>query len=205
MFCANFIHGLVWPYDLLYVAEIIAIRRLTLLTLSESLSDGMNRLHVLLGLLGLLCGTLVYLADRPPEQAYFIYTSVIDVSLYKTLPQLFGVIGNNLPSFFHVFSFILLTAGLCSCRKRGYFIICASWLLVDCLFELGQKYHALAIGFIPHWFERIPYLENTANYFRLGTFDVLDVVAIILGSMTAYFILILTTKGGRGNEETRGV
>ena len=163
----------------------------------------MNRLNIFIGLSGLLCGTLVYLADRPPEQAYFIYSSVIDISLYTTLPQLFGVIGNNLPSFFHVFSFILLTAGFCSCRKRGYIIICVSWLLVDCFFELGQKYNNLAVTFIPQWFEGAPYLENTWNYFCLGTFDVLDVVAIILGSMTAYFILILTSEGGKRNEKTR--
>jgi hypothetical protein len=40
-----------------------------------------------------------------------------------------------------VFAFILITAGLLGYRKKGYFIICLSWLLVDCAFELGQKFN----------------------------------------------------------------
>lgn len=138
---------------------------------------------------------MVYLTDRPPEQIYFIYNSAVDFSFYRTLPQIFGVIGNNLPSFFHVFSFVLLTAGFCDCRKRGYIIICVSWLLVDCFFELGQGCNALAVTIIPQWFDGIPYLENTANYFSHGTFDFLDMAAIMLGCLAAYLILIITTKG----------
>lgn len=157
---------------------------------------GVNRLQILIGLLGLLLGTMVYLVDRSPETTYFIYSSTISISLYNTFPELFGLIGHNLPSFFHVFSFILLTAGLFSCRKRGYFIICVSWLLVEFVFELGQKYYAPANDFFPEWFKGIPYLENTANYFRYGTFDVLDIVAMLIGSIAAYFIFLVTTREG---------
>jgi len=163
-----------------------------------------NRLQVLIGLLGLLLGTMVYLVDRPPETTYFIYSSTIGLSLYRIFPDFFGLIGHNLPSFFHIFSFILLTAGFFSCRKRGYFIICVSWLFVECAFELGQRYGAFANDFFPEWFEGIPYLENTANYFRYGTFDVFDVIAMLMGTIAAYFILLITTIGGTRNGKTAG-
>ena len=87
--------------------------------------------QVLIGAAGLLISTLVYLVDRPPDQTYFIYNSSIPINLYNTLPNIFGPIGNNLPGLIHVFSFILITAGLINCQKRGYIIFCISWFIVD--------------------------------------------------------------------------
>ena len=153
-----------------------------------------NSLQVLIGLGGLLLGTLVYLVDRPPDQTYFLYSSSINISLHDTLPNLFGLIGNNLPAFIHVFSFILITAGLIYCQKRGYLIICLSWFFVDCAFEFGQKFDAWSSMIIPDWFVGLPFLENTENYFRKGTFDILDLVAIVFGTAIAYFILLTTSK-----------
>ena len=65
-----------------------------------------NKGQILIGVGGLLVGTLVYLTDRPPDQTYFIYTSLFTIRLFKILPNLFSHIGNTLPSFIHVFSFI---------------------------------------------------------------------------------------------------
>jgi hypothetical protein len=88
----------------------------------------------------------------------------------------------------------LITAGLIYCQKRGYLIVCLSWFLLDCAFELGQKYNAWSSRIIPDWFAGIPFLENTENYFRKGTFDILDLVAIAFGTAIAYFILLTTSK-----------
>ena len=156
-----------------------------------------NSLQVLIGLGGLLLGTLVYLVDRPPDQTYFLYSSSINISLHDTLPNLFGIIGNSLPAFIHVFSFIMITAGLLHFQKRGYLIICLSWFLVDCAFELGQKYSDLAVKIIPNWVAEIPILENTETYFLHGTFDVIDLAAIAFGSSMAYFVILTTKKGRR--------
>ena len=156
-----------------------------------------NRLQVLIGLAVLLLGGLVYLIDRPPDQTYFIYSSSIKISLYDTLPNLFGLIGNSLPAFIHVFSFILITAGLISWRKRGYIIICLSWFLVDSAFELGQKFNTWSSILIPDWFTNIPLLENTENYFQKGTFDFIDLAAIAFGSIAAYFVLLTTNISKR--------
>ena len=153
-----------------------------------------NKIQILIGVIALLLGSLIYLVDRPPDQTYFVYSSTINISLYSAFPNLFGLIGNSLPAFIHAFSFILITAGLIACRKKGYLIICLSWLLVDCTFELGQRFTSWSLKMIPDWFAGIPFLENTEHYFLKGTFDVIDLAAITLGSIIACFVLLVTTK-----------
>jgi hypothetical protein len=150
-----------------------------------------NRIHVLLGILGLLFGSLVYLIDRPPEHTYFISTHNIHLGLYYTFPKLFGLLGHRLPSFIHVFSFALITAGLFAHKRKEYLGACFLWFLIDCAFELGQKFDTWSAGMIPDWFGGIPYLENTKNYFSKGTFDFGDVAAIALGAVVAYLVLII--------------
>ena len=153
-----------------------------------------NICQILIGLFVLLLGTLIYLSDRSPDQIYFVYKSPVEISLHNTLPNLFGMIGNSLPSFVHVFSFILITAGIISSKKKDYIFICAGWFLIDSIFELGQRYTALVIKFIPDWLSGIPFFENTNNYFSRGTFDVMDLAAVLIGSVTGYFVLILTME-----------
>ena len=153
-----------------------------------------NKTQILIGTIGLLFGSLVYLIDRPPDHTYFVYSSPINISLFTTIPNIFGLIGNSLPEFIHVFSFILITAGLIFSQKRGYLIICLSWFFIDAAFEVGQRFHNLASKIIPDWFIGIFFLENTENYFLNGTFDFLDLAAIALGTAIAYFVLITTNK-----------
>ena len=156
-----------------------------------------NRLQILIGVIGLVVGSLIYLIDRPPDQTYFVYSSPINITLSNTIPNLFGLIGNSLPEFIHVFSFILITAGLIFCQKRGYLIICFGWFLIDCAFELCQRFNAWPSKIIPDWFAGIPFLENTENYFLQGNFDFIDLAAIALGTAIAYFVLLTTNKSKR--------
>ncbi len=160
----------------------------------KSFAGIINLRQILIGLSFLLLGTLIYLTDRPPRQIYFVYKSVANISLHNTLPHLFGFFGNSLPSFIHVFSFILISAGLLRCQKRGCILICAFWFLTDFIFEFGQKYKVLSLTMVPDWFSRIPFLENTKNYFLSGTFDFIDLAAIALGTISAYFVFCATMK-----------
>jgi hypothetical protein len=153
-----------------------------------------NKTQILIGIIGLLIGSLVYLIDRPSNHTYFVSSSPINISLSDTMPHVFGAIGNSLPDFLHVFSFILLTAGLLWCRKKGYFIICVSWFLVDTAFEVGQKFALWSSSLVPDWFAEIPFLETSKSYFLQGTFDFFDIAAIALGSIAAYFVLLGTLK-----------
>ncbi len=157
-------------------------------------SDLINKTQILTGTIALLFGTLVYLVDRSPDQTYFVDKSFVNISLYHILPGLFGIIGNSLPSFAHVFSFILITAGLIASKKSQFIIICLSWFLIDAVFELGQKFSTIFIKFIPDWFTSIPFLENTGDYFVRGTFSFGDMAAIIIGTISAYFLLIITSE-----------
>lgn len=153
-----------------------------------------NKLQVLIGAAALLVGALVYVVDRAPDETYFIYSSGVNISLPNILPNLFGPIGNSLPAFIHVFAFALITAGVISCGKRGWLIICLSWFLIDTAFEFGQKYSAWTANHIPASFRGIPVLENTKAFFLRGTFDVHDFVAMAIGAITAYAVLSATKK-----------
>jgi ABC-type xylose transport system permease subunit len=150
--------------------------------------------QILIGLAVLLLGTLVYLIDRSPDQTYFVEKSFVNISLHNILPNLFGFVGSSLPSFIHVFSFILITAGLLHWQKRGCIFICSCWFIVDCTFELGQKFKLWSSKIIPDWFNGILFLENTKTYFIRGTFDYFDLAAITLGAIAAYFVLLHTIQ-----------
>jgi hypothetical protein len=133
----------------------------------ENLKAFANEINIrqnLIGLTVLLLGILVYVVDRSPDQTYFLYKSSVNISLHNTLPNLFGFIGYSLPSFIHAFSFILITAGLLHCQKRGCLIICAFWFLTDVIFELGQKFKALSSIMVPDGFSGILFLENSKSY-----------------------------------------
>ena len=153
-----------------------------------------NMNQILIGLTVLFLGTLVYLIDRSPDQTYFVHKSFVNISLHNTLPNLFGFIDNSLPSFVHVFSFILITAGLLHCQKRGRLVICVCWFLTDVIFELGQKFKALSSTMVPDWFSGIIFLENSKKYILLGTFDFNDLTAITFGTILAYLVLSITVK-----------
>ena len=103
---------------------------------------------MLIGLAVLLLGTLVYLVDRVPEE-----TLVPDsIGLFSPVPSLFGVVGHNLPTFTHVFAFILLTVALLNRSKRISITVCVGWLLVDSAFEVGQ--HAYLLSGFRHSYRR---------------------------------------------------
>jgi hypothetical protein len=154
--------------------------------------NSINKLQIFIGLAVLFVGGAVYLIDRPPDSTYFIYRFVRILSLHKSVPNIFGTLGNSLPDFIHVFSFILITAGIVSCGKKGYLIITFAWLIIDCAFELGQRYNSLIIKMIPDWFSGVPILEAVKGYFISGAFDLNDIVAIILGASLAYVVLLKT-------------
>jgi len=156
-----------------------------------------NGIQILTGAIVLLLGILVYLVDRPPDQTYFVNKSIINISLYHIFPNLYGIIGNSLPSFAHVFSFILITAGLIASKRRDFIIICLFWFFIDSGFELGQEFSTIFIQFVPDWFASIPFLENTTDYFVRGTCSVGDMVAITIGTVIAYFLLVITTERGK--------
>ncbi len=143
--------------------------------------------QLVVGLAVLLLGTLVYLVDRPPEQAFVLGA----FSFCEVTPCVFGRLGQSLPTFAHVFAFILLTAALLGGGQRWAIAICLGWIAMETAFELGQ-HPALApvvVKLIPSWFGQVPVLQKTDSYFLHGTFDPGDLLAIALGALAAYAVI----------------
>jgi hypothetical protein len=143
--------------------------------------------------IALAIGSAVYLFDRQPETVYFISTAT---SLPDGSSVVFGAIGNYLPTFVHVYAFILLTAALLAPGGAHAGFVCVFWALVDSVFELAQidSVAARIAGIVPEWFAGIPLLENIPHYFLAGTFDVLDLVSIFAGTIAAYLTIVMSTE-----------
>ena len=53
---------------------------------------------------------------------------------------------------------------------------------------------------IPPWFAHLPILNKTNSYFIYGTFDPLDLLAIVLGVVAAYVVIQGTERGWASHE-----
>lgn len=141
----------------------------------------------------LLAGVVLYLVDRPPGSVYFL--PVPSPYPFET-GAVFGILGDWLPTFLHVYAFILLTVCAAGPGAHRVVPICMTWFAVDTLFELGQipAIARMISALVPDAFMGIPFLENTAGYFLTGTFDVLDLVSIAAGTVAAYLTISLLTR-----------
>lgn len=156
----------------------------------------------LLAVAFLTFGLAVYLFDRPVDRIYFVPDGW---QLSAGNDLLFGSIGAHLPSFVHVIVFILITGVLLAPWRFRIVSICMLWFGIESLFELAQL-DVIAVriaAIIPNWFEGKIFLENTAAYFLNGTFDLLDIVSIALGSVVAYLVLQASRVQGEGYDGKR--
>lgn len=140
-------------------------------------------LAIALGALSL--GVLYYAVARHPAQVYFLSRWLPVQHAPSAVP---GGMGTHLPTFVHVYAFILLTVAVTAPRPAQLIPICLAWLALDSLFEIAQL---RSIGrwiadHSPAWFAGIPFLENTPDYFLSGTFDALDLLSIVVGTLAAY-------------------
>ena len=150
-------------------------------------------IHSILAIAALVIGLFTYLLGRQPETTYFL-------SHWMVLPNYaalsLGFISNHLPSFVHVYALTLLTVAALPNEATHPQFVCASWFTIESLFELGQHSYLspLIIKIIPTWFDGIPFLENTVNFFLKGTFDPIDLIWIACGTTVAYLTILLTEQ-----------
>lgn len=146
--------------------------------------------QICVGIGALLLGASVYVLDRPIHEVYFLQENF---AFSGETPLTFGQIGDHLPTFLHVMAFGLISSGFLASERRGAFVACMAWLLVNVLFEVGQ--HGAISGFIggwlPQWFGSVPVLNVTAEYFSRGTFDWLDLFSMSLGAFFAYHLCLI--------------
>lgn len=146
----------------------------------------------------LLIGVFVYSLDRQPESVYFMSSWM---ALGDNINPFFGTIGDQLPTFVHIYAFILLTMAVVSPSRKYVLPVCLFWLIIDSFFELSQI-TVLAQWItrqVPDWFHGIPFLENTASYFLRGTFDVLDLCSIAAGTLAAYLTIVISSQRNANN------
>jgi hypothetical protein len=145
--------------------------------------------QILVGIGGLSLGALIYVFDRSPESYGFGVIVRDYLGFIRPHRLLFGVLADNLPSFIHVFAFSLMTAGLLGPRRKGTLLICLLWFLIDTVFEIGQGLKHISLAIIPEWIKvhALP-MANLQEYFRCGTFDILDIAAALLGAWAAFMV-----------------
>lgn len=159
--------------------------------------NGINIKQLFAGFVTLLLGIFLYLLDRRPDQVFFIYAFGLPSLYNPEHSKIFRELSSNLPSFFHVCSFSLLTcAFLPSQSKKAFVIACMSWAGVNILFEIGQLITPSTLLNIPHYFTENKAYMHVISYLRYGTFDFIDIIFAIFGGLIAYCILIITFKGG---------
>lgn len=151
-----------------------------------------ERTYSLIALTALGVGILVYLLDRSPAHVYFLSPAASWVPSHGVR---LGPLGGSLPDFLHVYAFILLTAAVAP-KPKTLLPICTFWVLVDALFELGQHpmFAPRIAAVVPPWFQHVPFLNHTANYFLHGIFDYTDLVAIAAGAAFAYRTIATVQK-----------
>ena len=146
-----------------------------------------------------LCvGVLLYAVDRQHDHVYFLPAWI---PANNSSSGVFGTLGNYLPTFIHVYAFILLTVAVVAPAANKIIPICLAWLSLDSLFEVAQI-DPLARWIAQHapaWFSGIPFLENTAGYFMFGTFDWLDLLSIVAGTIAAYITIHISARRRLGS------
>ena len=132
-----------------------------------------------------MLGVLVYVATRSGSQVFFLqYLPAV----HSSSPSGISDILYALPSLLHVYAFILLTAAVVSRNAHHLRLICLFWLVTELLFEIGQQ-HDVAVAIVEHlpaWFYGSAAFETVPNYFLHGTFDPLDIIGLLMGTLAAY-------------------
>ncbi len=103
----------------------------------------------LIALVSLFLGIYLYYFER---NGFLIFDSVQSLKVF----DIFGPIGNNLPSFLHSFSFSLLTVLIIGFKKKWIIYSSVFWFIIELIFELGQMQivanKLIALGLAPNGF-----------------------------------------------------
>jgi hypothetical protein len=157
-------------------------------------TDRTDTVPVFIGLSALFLGAFVYLCDRAPGSVYFVSHSLSGLSFFVKGHRLFGGFGEHLPSLIHVFAFSLITWGLLEEKNGGGTGVCLFWFTVDTMFELGQAFPTKASSLCPSFLGGLPFFENTAAFFRNGTYDPLDIASFAAGALLARVVIVYSLK-----------
>lgn len=151
-------------------------------------SSGRNLSLGLLACLVLVVGSAVYVLDRGSGSIAFLPPGWTGVGHPGAV---FGPVGQWLPSLAHSFAFGLLL-GIWPRRQSLRVMACLAWTLIAVAFELGQLpavSHA-AGALLAGPLSQLPFAEAVSASLRHGRFDLLDLVATLVGGALAIGLLI---------------
>ena len=160
----------------------------------HSLAFRMRSTLFIIGVLALIFGSIEYFAGRPDSIVHFqLYLS--NVSTAPVVPDIFGSLGNYAPTFFHAFSFSLISISLLTSWFTKEFL-CIFWFFLDSLLELGQLIitRSLVSKIIPDSLSANAVINSIVDFFEYGTYDSFDILSIFLGCLIAYLIGVFNTK-----------
>lgn len=156
--------------------------------MQTKLTTTFNIRFVTIGLLAVILGIGLYYTSRPDASAYFLHQFPFNkISPIRSFNHL-GFLSHILPDYFHCLGFILITSGILN-RVQSNVWICLFWVGVECLLEVFQFFGHRIAPLIPDVFSSVPYLENIRSFLIYGVFDPFDILAFILGGISAYGIM----------------
>ena len=155
----------------------------------ESFQPALNSRQLVTGFGFLIIGALLYILCRPADSTHLgrLLTGISVCFPFRI--HLYGPVAGVLPDYIHPLSFALLTLAIFPKAKRAVrTTVCLFWLTIDLLFEMGQHFFFSMKAFLTSVLPEGSLLNLLTGYFDSGTYDHLDILAIILGSITAFFI-----------------
>jgi len=133
---------------------------------------------VVLASISLALGLVVYLVAREAGSTRFLPTALhIGLTDITPVQGFFG----NLPSFFHVYAFILYSAAVVEPNRKNILLICITWLCIETILEILQSPSVLRNGMM-------------RDVLGTGYYDPLDILSLTLGTIAAYISVQLITK-----------
>lgn len=146
--------------------------------------------YIAAGIMLLLCGYVQYLIYRVPDGTV-MQTWPVSQLLIQVVPYIAAHAEwmDWMPSFIYVLALSLVSAGMFGGGQRYRYAVPLFWMVVASLFEVGQYFHIPVGSIVPaSWGDALP-VRYFENYFRLGTFDPLDMAAGFGGMLVAIFVL----------------
>jgi hypothetical protein len=157
------------------------------------ISSFINAKQFIIGSGTLILGSAVYAVGRPIGSTSLgdKILSRIEFVSDKTIDL--GFLGGIIPELVHPFCFALVTIALFPKATRAARVaICLIWLAIEFFFEVGQFLGKCIISDLSNINIDCIIIEPLLRYFRCGTYDHFDMLAICLGITMAYIISELT-------------
>lgn len=133
---------------------------------------------------------------------YFLYKTVNTLLLdytYEANTEETGALSivlalrNYIPDMIHPFSMTAICYSLFAHSRKNCLVYALLWAFINILFEAGQLLQHTNSN-LPSPFLNYPTSKHILEYFYYGTFDFIDIIMYLFGSLTGYLASIFILK-----------